>query len=75
MFGWRAKNPTPPCNFSEFAGGSLMCFTGIILALFDRHKTGQGQVIDCNIVEGVAYIGSWLMRARDLFGQKRGENL
>lgn len=75
MYGWRGKQPIPPCNFSEFAGGSLLCFTGILLALLDRHKTGVGQVLDSNITEGISYIGSWLTRSRQLlFGEPRGNN-
>lgn len=52
-----------------------MCFTGILLALIDRSKTGKGQVIDSNIVEGISYIGSWLMRSKnELFSEPRGNN-
>lgn len=76
MYGWRGKYPVPPSNFSEFAGGSLMCFTGIVLALLDRVKTGKGQVIDCSIVEGMSYVGSWLMLSQNiLFSSPRGQNL
>lgn len=27
---------------------------------------GKGQVIDCNMVEGAAYVGAWLYTSRDL---------
>lgn len=75
LYGWREKYPAPPSNFSEFAGGSLMCLTGILLALIDRNKTGRGQVIDSNIVEGISYLGSWLMRSKNvLFNEPRGNN-
>ena len=29
-------------------------------ALLERSQSGQGQVIDSNMVEGAAYVGSWL---------------
>lgn len=75
MYGWRGKYPTPPCNFSEFAGGSLVCVLGILLALIERHKTGLGQVIDSNITEGISYVGSWLMKSRNLLSaESRGNN-
>lgn len=75
MYGWRAGTPTPPCNFSEFAGGSLVCVMGILLGLIDRNRTGMGQVIDSNIVEGVSYVGSWLLKAKNTYFTKdRGSN-
>ncbi|XP_065200954.1 alpha-methylacyl-CoA racemase-like [Planococcus citri] len=76
MYGWRGKYPIPPSNFSEFAGGSLICVLGILLALFERTKTGTGQVIDSNITEGISYVGSWLMKSKNtFFTESRGNNL
>ncbi|XKL65736.1 hypothetical protein PGB90_009156 [Kerria lacca] len=76
MYGWRGKHPIPPSNFSEFAGGSLICFSGILLALLERNKTGKGQVIDSNIVEGLSYLGSWLIKSQKmLFANTRGTNI
>lgn len=76
MYGWRGKHPIPPSNFSEFAGGSLICFSGILLALLERNKTGKGQVIDSNIVEGLSYLGSWLIKSQKmLFANTRGTNM
>lgn len=76
MYGWRGKHPTPPCNFSEFAGGSLISVLGILLALLERNKTGLGQVIDSNITEGISYVGSWLMKSKNtFFVESRGDNL
>ena len=42
---------------ADFAGGGLTCALGIMMALFERQRSGQGQVIDCNMVEGAAYVG------------------
>ncbi|KAI5705526.1 hypothetical protein M8J75_016033 [Diaphorina citri] len=78
LLGWRNRNPTPPCNLAaDFGGGGLMCALGIVMALFERSKSGRGQVIDCNMVEGSAYLGSWLTRTQDTFlwDKPRGENL
>ena len=33
---------------------------GIMAALFERSKSGLGQIIDANMVEGAAYVGSWI---------------
>lgn len=41
-----------------------MCAFGILLSLFEREKTGRGQIIDSNITESTSYIGSWLFKTR-----------
>ncbi|XP_043467801.1 alpha-methylacyl-CoA racemase [Leptopilina heterotoma] len=79
LFGRHHENPIPPANvISDFGGGGLMCALGIILALFDRSKTQMGQIIDANMVEGTAYLGSWIFRSQNvaaLWGQPRGKNI
>ena len=69
----------PPVNLaSDFGGGGLMCALGIVLALFERSRTQMGQIIDANMVEGTAYLGSWLFRSHKIpgiWGQPRGKNL
>lgn len=77
MFGRKGEKPLPPVNFgADFAGGGLMCAFGICTALLERHRSGKGQVVDCAMVEGAAYVGSWLYRSRELpvWGNKRGGN-
>lgn len=78
MFGRAAEKPIFPVNLaSDFGGGGLMCAMGILLALIERSKSGLGQTIDANMVEGTAYLGSWLFRSQNLpfWGQERGHNL
>ena len=79
LFGRYKEKPVPPVNLaSDFGGGGLMCALGIVLALFDRTRTKMGQVIDANMVEGTAYLGSWLFRSQKipgLWGQPRGKNM
>ncbi|CAH0389078.1 unnamed protein product [Bemisia tabaci] len=78
LFGWRNKQPTPPANFAaDFAGGGLSCALGIVMALFEREKSGQGQVVDASMVEGAAYTGSWFFHSKEasfLWSQPRGQN-
>ncbi|XP_013182862.2 alpha-methylacyl-CoA racemase [Amyelois transitella] len=63
----RDRVPSPPINLlADFAGGSVLCTLGIVLALFERTISGKGQIIDANMTEGVAYIASWLFRSRNL---------
>lgn len=77
MFGRKGEKPLAPVNLAaDFAGGGLMCAFGICTALLERHRSGKGQVVDCAMVEGAAYVGSWLYRSRELpvWGNERGAN-
>ena len=75
---------------ADFAGGSFVCALGIMAALLERGSSGKGQVlltlhlgnfflqvIDSNMVEGAAYVGSWLFAKNSpaQWGKPRGENL
>lgn len=78
ILGRKDGPPTPPINLlADFAGGGVMCALGIVLALLERSKSGLGQVIDANMVEGAAYVGSWMYSSRDLWvwGKGRGNNM
>jgi alpha-methylacyl-CoA racemase len=46
--------PVPPLNLvGDFGGGSLYLVMGILSALYERNNSGQGQVIDVAITDGV----------------------
>lgn len=45
--------PLPPLNLvADFAGGSLFALNGILSALYEREKSGQGQYIDTAMIDG-----------------------
>lgn len=78
MLGRKGEKPLAPLNFAaDFAGGGLLCSFGICLALLERHSSGKGQIVDCAMVEGAAYVASWLYRSRGLpvWTGERGENV
>ncbi|XP_071952510.1 alpha-methylacyl-CoA racemase-like isoform X2 [Antedon mediterranea] len=78
LLGRKGENPIAPINLlSDFAGGGLMCSLGIVMALLEKAKSGKGQIVDANMVEGTAYLGSWMWTSRDLgfSNRERGENL
>eukprot|EP00095_Tigriopus_kingsejongensis_P000541 maker-scaffold212_size255419-snap-gene-0.12 protein:Tk00541 transcript:maker-scaffold212_size255419-snap-gene-0.12-mRNA-1 annotation:"unnamed protein product" len=75
--GRKNEPPLAPINLlADFGGGGLTCAMGIMAALIERGKTGQGQVIDSNMTEGAAYLGSWIYKSQEMFiwGKPRGEN-
>jgi alpha-methylacyl-CoA racemase len=47
--------PRPPLNLvGDFGGGSMFLAFGIMAALWERERSGRGQVVDAAIVDGVA---------------------
>ncbi|XP_006608409.1 alpha-methylacyl-CoA racemase [Apis dorsata] len=77
LFGRYNQKPTPPANLTDFTG-ALICVFGIMLALFERNKSNIGQIIDASMVDGSAYIGSWMYRSQNIFGlwgNPRGKNI
>ncbi|XP_059689817.1 alpha-methylacyl-CoA racemase [Gavia stellata] len=76
--GRKGENPYAPINLlADFAGGGVMCAMGIVTALFERTKSGKGQIVDASMVEGVAYLSSFLWKSQNLglWNRPRGENL
>ncbi|MFO1467419.1 MAG: CaiB/BaiF CoA-transferase family protein [Steroidobacteraceae bacterium] len=48
------RSPQPPLNLvGDFGGGSLYLTVGILAALFERERSGRGQVVDAAIIDGV----------------------
>lgn len=47
--------PPPPLNLvGDYGGGSLFLVNGILAALLKAEKTGQGEIIDAAIIDGVS---------------------
>lgn len=77
MLGRAGEPPYPPGNIvGDFAGGGAMCFLGILLALLSRARTGRGQIVEANMVDGSAYLATMprLSRQEPLWSEPRGEN-
>lgn len=59
MVGRRDQPPTPPLALAgDFGGGGMVLALGILAALFERARSGQGQVIDAAMVHGAALLGT-----------------
>jgi alpha-methylacyl-CoA racemase len=64
--GYRDRPPVAPLNLvADFGGGSMLVVIGIVTALYEREKSGTGQVIDAAMVDGVSMLAQmmWTMRA------------
>jgi alpha-methylacyl-CoA racemase len=64
--GYRDRPPVAPLNLvADFGGGSMFVLLGIVSALYEREKSGQGQVIDAAMVDGVGILAQmmWTIKA------------
>jgi alpha-methylacyl-CoA racemase len=53
--GRRGQKPTPPLNLvGDFGGGALYLAFGIMCALHEASRSGQGQVVDAAMIDGAA---------------------
>lgn len=76
--GRQGQPPTPPLNLvGDFGGGSLYLALGILSAIWERHRSGHGQVVDAAIVDGtLSLLGGHIgMVAAGLAKGKRGSNM
>ena len=76
--GDKDRPPVPPLNLvADYGGGTMFLVTGVLAALFERMRSGLGQVVDAAMVDGVpAMMGlmhSWL--ANGSWSKARAGNL
>jgi len=75
--GRKGQPPTPPLNLlGDFGGGALYLAFGLICALREAERSGQGQVVDAAMVDGAAHLMTAIYgcRAAGLWSGGRGEN-
>jgi alpha-methylacyl-CoA racemase len=59
MIGRRGQPPTPPLNLvADIGGGGLLLAFGLLAALLERERSGQGQVIDAAMIDGAALLAA-----------------
>ena len=70
--------PVPPLNLvGDYGGGALYLAFGVLAALYERQRSGQGQVVDAAMVDGAASLASifYGLHAAGNWSGPRGENL
>ena len=59
--GRDAGRPVPPLNLvGDFGGGGMFMAFGVVCALLEAQRSGKGQVVDANIVDGAATLMAYL---------------
>jgi alpha-methylacyl-CoA racemase len=76
--GREGQAPVPPLNLvADFGGGGVFLALGVVAALVERTRSGEGQVIDVAMVDGAASLAAAVhgMRAMGAWADERGTNL
>jgi alpha-methylacyl-CoA racemase len=76
--GKAGETATPPQNLvGDFGGGSMYCAFGIMAALYERERSGRGQVVDAAIVDGATSLMSFFfgVRGRPFITTERGKGM
>lgn len=70
--------PVPPLNLvGDFGGGGMLLCVGVLAALYERERSGRGQVVDAAMVDGAALLTTMfhVLRAAGMWRDERGSNL
>lgn len=73
-----AEKPVVPLNLvGDFGGGSMFLVLGIMAALYERERSGTGQVVDAAIVDGTTALSQmvWALRGVGGWNDTRADNL
>lgn len=76
--GEKGGDPVYPMNLAgDMGGGGTYLVMGILAALLEASRSGQGQVVDAAMVDGAAsQMGMiWGLRAAGLWKDQRGSNI
>ncbi|MCH8132745.1 MAG: CoA transferase [Myxococcales bacterium] len=76
--GRKGEPPVPPLNLvGDFGGGGMLLAFGVVCALVERSVSGQGQVVDAAMVDGVAALMSIIHGAQQTgwWSEERGVNM
>jgi len=77
LIGRKDEPPVPPVNLlGDFAAGGMLCALGIAMALFEVKKTGNGQVVDSSMMDGAAYLSTFIhsLVAQGIWKKGNGTN-
>jgi alpha-methylacyl-CoA racemase len=71
-----APPPVPLNLVGDFGGGGMLLALGVVSALFERDRSGEGQVLDVAMVDGVAMLltSVFQLDAQRLWSHDRGTN-
>ena len=77
-YGRAGEKPSFPVNaVGDFGGGGMMMAFGVLAAVLNARTTGQGQVVDCAMVDGAAILSAmtYSFFGNGMWQDERGVNL
>lgn len=77
-YGRSGDKPTPPINMvGDFGGGGMMLAFGMVSALLNVARGGEGQVIDCAMTDGTAILMAMIhgMKNMGVWSEDLGANM
>ncbi|KEO51331.1 CaiB/BaiF CoA transferase family protein [Thioclava pacifica] len=78
LYAMGGTAPAIPLNLlGDFGGGGIYLAFGMLAALWRARETGQGQVVDCAITDGVAHLMAMItgMAGQGAWADRRQANL
>ncbi|QSE85869.1 CaiB/BaiF CoA transferase family protein [Rhodococcus koreensis] len=75
--GRTGERPVPPLNLiGDYGGGSMFLLVGVLAALWERERSGSGQVIDAAMIDGASSLAHmlWSMYGGGAWNAERGTN-
>ncbi|HUP87119.1 MAG TPA: CaiB/BaiF CoA-transferase family protein [Acidimicrobiales bacterium] len=76
--GRAGQPPLPPLNLvGDFGGGGMFLAFGVVCAILEAQRSGEGQVVDAAMVDGAASLMSMFhgFTAMGMWTEERGTNL
>src|SRR5580692_6532793 len=76
--GRAGDRPVPPLNLvGDFGGGGMMLAFGVVAAILEARRSGQGQVVDAAMVDGAASLMTmtYAFHTGGLWSDDRGVNM
>jgi alpha-methylacyl-CoA racemase len=76
--GRPGERPVPPLNLvGDFGGGSMLLVVGVLAALWEAQRSGEGQVVDAAMVDGASLLSQmfWGFLAHKIWVDEPGVNL
>lgn len=76
--GRRDQAPVPPLNLvGDFGGGGMLLAYGVVCALLEKARSGQGQVVDAAMVDGASALMGMIyaMKSMGVWRDERGTNM
>jgi alpha-methylacyl-CoA racemase len=76
--GRAGSPPVPPLNLvGDFGGGGMLLAFGMVAALLEASRSGQGQIVDAAMVDGAATLMTMIHSFHEfgMWNDERGSNL